>query len=52
MLTNWNDFLWPLYVLFNPENLTLAPGLTLLQGANQTNFALLMAGALVAASRS
>jgi multiple sugar transport system permease protein len=48
VLTNWNDFLWPLYVLLNPENLTLAPGLTLLQGANQTNFALLMAGALVA----
>ena len=29
-LTNWNDFLWPLYVLFNPENLTLSPGLGLL----------------------
>ncbi len=48
VLTNWNDFLWPLYVLLNPENLTLAPGLTLLQGANQTHFARLMAGALVA----
>jgi len=48
VLTNWNDFLWPLYVLFNPERLTLAPGLALLQGANQTNFALLMAGGLVA----
>lgn len=47
VLTNWNDFLWPLYVLLNPENLTLAPGLTLLQGANQTDFALLMAGALI-----
>jgi multiple sugar transport system permease protein len=48
VLTNWNDFLWPLYVLFNPEHLTLAPGLGLLQGANQTNYALLMAGGLVA----
>jgi multiple sugar transport system permease protein len=48
VLTNWNDFLWPLYVLLNPENLTLGPGLALLQGANQTNFALLMAGGLVA----
>ncbi len=47
-LTNWNDFLWPLYVLFNPENLTLSPGLGLLQGANATNYALLMAGGLVA----
>jgi multiple sugar transport system permease protein len=48
VLTNWNDFLWPLYVLFNPENLTLSPGLGLLQGANQTDYALLMAGGLVA----
>jgi multiple sugar transport system permease protein len=48
VLTNWNDFLWPLYVLLNPENLTLGPGLALLQGANATNFALLMAGGLVA----
>ena len=48
VLTNWNDFLWPLYVLFSPERLTLAPGLALLQGANQTDYALLMAGGLVA----
>jgi multiple sugar transport system permease protein len=48
VLTNWNDFLWPLYVLFNPERLTLAPGLALLQGANQTDFSLLMAGGLLA----
>jgi multiple sugar transport system permease protein len=48
VLTNWNDFLWPLYVLFNPEHLTLAPGLALLQGANQTDYALLMAGGLLA----
>jgi multiple sugar transport system permease protein len=48
VLTNWNDFLWPLYVLLNPENLTLSPGLGLLQGANATKFNLLMAGGLVA----
>jgi multiple sugar transport system permease protein len=48
VLTNWNDFLWPLYVLFNPEQLTLSPGLALLQGANQQDYALLMAGGLVA----
>jgi len=48
VLTNWNDFLWPLYVLLNPEHLTLGPGLALLQGANSTNYALLMAGGLVA----
>jgi len=48
VLTNWNDFLWPLYVLLNPENLTLSPGLALLQNANAVDFALLMAGGLVA----
>ena len=48
VLSNWNDFLWPLYVLLNPENLTLSPGLGLLQGANATKFNLLMAGGLVA----
>ena len=25
-LTNWNDFLWPVYVLLSPESLTLQPG--------------------------
>jgi multiple sugar transport system permease protein len=48
VLTNWNDFLWPLYVLLNPENLTLSPGLALLQMSNAVDFALLMAGGLVA----
>lgn len=48
LLTNWNDFLWPIYVLFNPDNLTLGPGLALLQSANATDYALVMAGAVVA----
>jgi multiple sugar transport system permease protein len=48
VLANWNDFLWPLYVLFNPEHLTLSPALALLQGANATDYALLMAGGLAA----
>ena len=26
-LANWNDFIWPLYVLFSPERLTLPAGL-------------------------
>ncbi len=46
VLTNWNDFLWPLYVLLNPDNLTLSPGLALLQNANATKFNLLRAGGL------
>jgi len=48
LLTNWNDFLWPIYVLFSPESLTLSPGLALLQGASTTDYAQNMAGAVVA----
>ena len=34
-LTNYNDFLWPVYVLFSPENQTLPAGLSTLQSANR-----------------
>lgn len=47
-LTNWNDFLWPVYVLLSPENLTLQPGLSVLQGAYSTHFGIVMAGAVIA----
>ncbi|MCR6031417.1 ABC transporter permease subunit [Nocardioides sp. zg-579] len=47
-LTNWNDFLWPVYVLFSPENQTLQAGLSTLQSANAVRYDLLMAGAVVA----
>ena len=47
-LTNWNDFLWPVYVLFSPESQTLPPGLSTLQSANNVRYDLLMAGAAVA----
>lgn len=47
-LTNWNDFLWPVYVLFNPQNLTLPPGLAILQYAYTTNYAVIMAGGVIA----
>jgi multiple sugar transport system permease protein len=47
-LTNWNDFLWPVYVLFSPENLVLPPGLSKLQGAYDTDYAVIMAGGVVA----
>lgn len=47
-LVNWNDFLWPVYVLFTPESLTLPPGLAILQGAYTTNYAVIMAGGVVA----
>ncbi|WP_407343213.1 carbohydrate ABC transporter permease [Pengzhenrongella phosphoraccumulans] len=47
-LANWNDFLWPVYVLLSPENLTLQPGLSALQGAYSTHFGIVMAGAVIA----
>ncbi len=47
-LTNWNDFLWPAYVLFSPERLTLPPGLQQLQGAYTTNYPIIMAGGVIA----
>lgn len=47
-LTNWNDFLWPVYVLFSPDELTLPAGLSTLQGAASTNYPIVMAGAVVA----
>jgi multiple sugar transport system permease protein len=47
-LTNWNDFLWPVYVLFSPQNLVLPPGLSKLQGAYDTDYAVIMAGGVLA----
>ena len=48
-LTNWNDFLWPLYVLFSAGQQTLPAGLATLQNANAVRYDLLMAGAMIAA---
>jgi multiple sugar transport system permease protein len=47
-LTNWNDFLWPVFVLFTAPHLTLPAGLSTLQSAAVTNYPLIMAGAVVA----
>ena len=47
-LTNWNDFLWPLYVLFSPERLTLQPGLSTLQSAFTFDYATIMVGGVIA----
>ena len=47
-LTNWNDFLWPVYVLFSPEAQTLPAGMSTLQSANNVRYDLLMAGAVIA----
>lgn len=47
-LANWNDFVWPLYVLFNDASLTLPVGLTKLQGAYTIDYPIIMAGAVIA----
>jgi multiple sugar transport system permease protein len=47
-LVNWNDFLWPVYVLLSPESLTLPPGLAVLQGSYNTNYTVIMAGGVLA----
>jgi multiple sugar transport system permease protein len=49
-LTNWNDFLWPVYVLFSPEAQTLPAGLSTLQSANSVRYDILMAGAVMASA--
>ena len=48
-LANWNDFLWPLYVLFSDDKLTLPVGLARLQGAYTIDYPVIMAGATLAA---
>ena len=47
-LANWNDFVFPLYVLFSADQLTLPVGLTKLQGAYTIDYPVIMAGAALA----
>lgn len=47
-LSNWNNFLWPIYVLFTPEKLTLPAGLATLQSTYSTEYPVVMAGAVIA----
>ena len=47
-LANWNDFVFPLYVLFSADTLTLPVGLTKLQGAYTIDYPVIMAGAALA----
>ncbi|ACQ78445.1 binding-protein-dependent transport systems inner membrane component [Beutenbergia cavernae DSM 12333] len=47
-LSSWNDFLWPVFVLFSSEMQTLPAGLAQLQGENAARFDLMMAGAVIA----
>ena len=45
---SWNDFLWPLIVLNNPNQLTLQVVLSQLQTAHGTDYGMVMMGAFIA----
>ena len=47
-LTNWNDYLWPVYVLLSTQNSTLPPGLAVRQGTYNTTYTVVMAGGVLA----
>ena len=44
---SWNAFLWPLFVVNDPELMTLPVGLSLLRGRYLTEWNLVMAGAVI-----
>ena len=44
-LGSWNDFVWPIYVLFSVASLTLPVGLTRLQRSCTIDYPVVMAGA-------
>lgn len=49
-LSSWNDYLWPVFVLFSSEMQTLPSGLRLLQAENGTRYDVMMAGAVIASA--
>src|SRR5581483_12456957 len=44
----WNDYIWPLVVLVNPDRLTLQVALAQLKTSHVTDYSMVMAGALLA----
>ena len=44
----WNDLMWPMIVNTSPQKMTLAAGLSYLQGQYTTNYPVMMAGAVLA----
>ena len=44
----WNDYIWPLIVLVNPDRLTLQVALAQLKTTHVTDYSMVMAGALLA----
>jgi multiple sugar transport system permease protein len=51
-MTNWNDYLWPLVVLYSPDNRTLPVGMSTLQGTYIHYYGIIMAGAIFIAAPS
>lgn len=49
-LGSWNDFVWPIYVLFSDASLTLPVGLTRLQRSYTIDYPVIMAGATMSAA--
>jgi sn-glycerol 3-phosphate transport system permease protein len=49
IVTEWNDYIWPLIITDRPETMTLPVGLTLLQNneGNASGWGILMAGAVL-----
>ncbi|MCT9929680.1 carbohydrate ABC transporter permease [Planotetraspora sp. A-T 1434] len=45
---SWNDYAWPLIVMTDPSNLTLQVALSQLNTAHNTDYSMVMAGALLA----
>ncbi|MBI4939854.1 MAG: carbohydrate ABC transporter permease [Actinobacteria bacterium] len=44
----WNDYVWPLIVLVDPDHITLQVALSQLNNAHSTDYAVVMAGSLLA----
>ncbi|MFO7881120.1 MAG: carbohydrate ABC transporter permease [Kosmotogaceae bacterium] len=51
-MTNWNDYLWPLVVLYSPDKRTLPVGMSTLQGTYIHYYGIIMAGAIFIAAPS
>ncbi len=46
-ISAWNDYVWPLIILINPERQTLQPALQELNSIYGTDYGMVMAGALI-----
>jgi cellobiose transport system permease protein len=44
----WNDYIWPLVTLVNPDKLTLQVALSQLNTTHNTDYSMVMAGAMIA----